>query len=127
MHDVVTVTSSSESVSLDRTLMLRRIPTTTDGKVVDRLQESTRINKPFKPPTSAICRDRIQPSRKRKRVSYQDQQAEDSDSDKQARKKKKGDRDENYQNEGELLAAIKTYPVYKPKPFGQVVFTHHAK
>ena len=121
MHDVVTVTSSSESVSLDRTLMLRRIPTTTDGKVVDRLQESTRINKPFKPPTPAICRDRIQPSRKRKRVSYQDQQAEDSDSDKQARKKKKGDRDENYQNEGELLAAIKTYPVYKPKPFEQVV------
>lgn len=104
--------------------MLRRIPTTNDGKVVDRLQESTRINQPFKPPAVAISAERLQPQRKRKRVSYKGQQGgEDSDSETEAarkKKKKKDDRDGNYHNEEELLAAVKKYPVFKPKPFDQV-------
>ncbi|KAF8212139.1 DNA repair protein, SNF2 family [Mycena galopus ATCC 62051] len=97
--------------------MLRRAPTTSDGKVVDRLQESTRVNKPFKPPT---------PLRKRKRVSYKGQEADGSESDEEngPRKKKKKDelkdKDGNYHNEEELLAAVKKYPVYKPKPFDQI-------
>ncbi|KAG6816443.1 hypothetical protein H0H87_005998 [Tephrocybe sp. NHM501043] len=106
-------------------LMLRRVPTTNDGKIVNRLQESTRINKPFKAPTLAVPIDRILPQRKRKRVSYKDQQGADDDSDSEAeaarkKKKKKDGRDGNYHNEEDLLAAIKTYPVYKPKPFEQI-------
>lgn len=106
--------------------MLRRLPTTSDGKVVDRLQESTRINKPFKPPTLAVSIERAQPARKRKRVSYKGQQAGDDDNDDDAtsgpakKKKKKDDKDANYHNEEELLAAIKKYPVYAPKQFQQV-------
>ncbi|KAF7338222.1 DNA repair protein rhp54 [Mycena venus] len=105
--------------------MLRRAPTTSDGKVVDRLQESTRVNKPFKPPTPLVSIERIQPQRKRKRVSYKGQEADDSDSDEEngpKRKKKKEDKDKdgNYHNEEELLAAVKKYPVYKPKPFDQI-------
>ncbi|KAJ7905599.1 DNA repair protein, SNF2 family [Mycena olivaceomarginata] len=105
--------------------MLRRAPTTSDGKVVDRLQDSTRVNKPFKPPTPLVSIDRIQPQRKRKRVSYKGQEAEASDSDDEngpKKKKKKDDKDKdgNYHNEEELLAAVKKYPVYKPKPFDQI-------
>ncbi|KAJ7509970.1 DNA repair protein, SNF2 family [Mycena galericulata] len=103
--------------------MLRRAPTTSDGKVVDRLQESTRINKPFKPPTPLVAIDRIQPQRKRKRVSFKGQELEgDSDDENGQRKKRKKDdkdKDGNYHNEEELLAAVKKYPVYKPKPFDQ--------
>ncbi|KAG5342819.1 hypothetical protein C0989_008769 [Termitomyces sp. Mn162] len=107
--------------------MLRRAPTTNDGKIVDRLQESTRINKPFKPPTLLVPTiDRVQPQRKRKRVSYKGQQGADDDSEDEdeasrRKKKKKDDRDGTYHNEEDLLAAIKTYPVYRPKPFEQVV------
>lgn len=103
--------------------MLRRIPTTNDGKVVDRLQESTRINKPFKPPTLASSSRRDVPQRKRKRVSYKGLQGEeDSESDSgPSRKKKKRDTENgNFCTEEEMLAAIKMYPVYKPKPFDQV-------
>ncbi|KAL0063734.1 DNA-dependent ATPase protein rad54 [Marasmius tenuissimus] len=103
--------------------MLRRAPTTTDGRVVDRLQESTRINKPFKPPSFSTAVERVQPARKRKRVSYKGQQGQDSDSDPDSggkKKKKKDDRDGSFLNEEELLAAVKHYPVYKPKPFEQV-------
>ncbi|KAK7054769.1 DNA-dependent ATPase protein rad54 [Paramarasmius palmivorus] len=104
--------------------MLRRAPTTTDGKVVDRLQESTRVNKPFKPPASAKpASDRVQPQRKRKRVSYAGQAKDDDDDDSDSgkkKKKKKDDRDGNWMNEDELLAAVKQYPVFKPKPFDQV-------
>ncbi|KAG7092566.1 DNA repair protein rhp54 [Marasmius oreades] len=103
--------------------MLRRMPTTADGKVVDRLQDSTRINKPFKPPSFSNAQQRVQPARKRKRVSYQGQEVEDSDSDSGnvgKKKKKKGDRDDSFLNEEELLAAVKHYPVFKPKPFDQV-------
>ncbi|KAG6874219.1 hypothetical protein C0995_003765 [Termitomyces sp. Mi166 len=90
------------------------------------LAESTRINKPFKPPTLLVPIDRVQPQRKRKRVSYKGQQgadgdSEDEDEDSRKKKKKKDDRDGTYHNEEDLLAAIKTYPVYKPKPFEQVV------
>ncbi|KIK92409.1 hypothetical protein PAXRUDRAFT_793250 [Paxillus rubicundulus Ve08.2h10] len=98
--------------------MLKRTPTTADGKVVDRLQESTRVYKPFKPPTVIVSTERIQPARKRKRVSYKEARGDgnDSDSDDARKKKKKKDKDGTY-NEEELKAAIKTYPVYKPKPF----------
>ena len=103
-------------------MMLRRIPTTKDGRVIDRLQESTLINRPFKPPTQATP-DRVQPQRKRKRVSYKEQENNDSDSDKErARKKKKTsiDKDGVYHNEQELMDAIPKYPVYSAKPFSQV-------
>ncbi|KIM87179.1 hypothetical protein PILCRDRAFT_815650 [Piloderma croceum F 1598] len=101
--------------------MLRRVPTTTDGKAVDRLQESTRVNKPFKPPTSSAIIERVQPKRKRKSVSYKGAQGDggDSDSDTAPRKKKKKENDGAW-NEEDLLAAVKQYPVYKPKPFDQV-------
>ncbi|KAG2020202.1 SNF2-family ATP dependent chromatin remodeling factor snf21 [Coprinopsis cinerea AmutBmut pab1-1] len=106
--------------------MLRRPPTTSDGKVVDRLSESTRVNKPFKPPTVAKPVERVQPQRKRKRVSYAGQQNEDSDSDDDGNSKKKKksdggkDKDGIYHNEDELWAMHKKYPVYKPKPFDQI-------
>jgi DNA repair and recombination protein RAD54 and RAD54-like protein len=96
--------------------MLRRIPSTSDGKPVDRLQESTRINKPFKPPAAAKGL-REQPQRKRKRVSYKGADGgkdDDSDSDSGSKKKKKNGRDgfemildDNTQN----------WPVFKAKPF----------
>jgi DNA repair and recombination RAD54-like protein len=102
-------------------VMLRRIPTTKDGRVIDRLQESTRINRPFKPPTQTT-QDRVQPQRKRKRVSYKEQGNDGSDSDEgPARKKKTSmDKDGIYHNEQELLNAIPKYPVYSVKPFNQV-------
>ncbi|KAF8447494.1 DNA repair protein, SNF2 family [Boletus edulis BED1] len=97
--------------------MLRRTPTTTDGRVVDRLQESTRVFKPFKPPSVLAPTERVQPARKRKRVSYKESQGDENDSDSDdARKKKDKDKDGTF-NEEELRAAIKTFPVYKPKPF----------
>lgn len=102
--------------------MLKRTPTTTDGRVVDRLQESTRVYKPFKPPTALVSTERAQPARKRKRVSYKDAQGDenDSDSDDGRKKKKKRDKDNTF-NEEELKAAVKTFPVYKPKPFEMTV------
>lgn len=101
--------------------MLKRTPTTTDGRVVDRLQESTRVYKPFKPPTVLASTERVQPARKRKRVVYKESQ-NDSDSDDTRKKKKKKDKDRDSTfNEEELKAAIKTFPVYKPKPFEMTV------
>ncbi|KAJ7581263.1 DNA repair protein, SNF2 family [Mycena floridula] len=100
--------------------MLRRMPTTTDGKVVDRLQESTRINKPFKPPSFNVAIERVQPQRKRKRVSYKNQQGDDDDSDDDSRKKKRKKEEQSYCNEEELLNAVVKFPVFKPKPFEQV-------
>ncbi|KAF5357973.1 hypothetical protein D9756_001493 [Leucocoprinus leucothites] len=103
--------------------MLKRVPTTADGKVVDRLQESSRVNLPFKAPTPAKSLERVQPQRKRKRVSYAGQQGEDDSDDDggSKKKKKKDDRDKTYLNEEELLAMQKQYPVFKPAPFDQVV------
>lgn len=101
--------------------MLRRTPTTTDGKVVDRLQDSTRVNKPFKLPTTNVLIELAQPKRKRKSVSYKGAQGAggDSDSDTGLKMKKRKENDGTW-NEEELLAVVKNYPVYKPKPFNQV-------
>lgn len=102
--------------------MLRRIPTTPDGKSVGRLQDSTRINKPFKLPATTNARE-PQPQRKRKRVSYKEQGGDGSDSEaERARKKlkKSMDKDGTYHNEEELRAAIPKYPVYSVKPFNEL-------
>ena len=102
--------------------MLRRIPTTNDGKPLDRLQESTRINRPFKPPTLATPKS-VQPLRKRKRISYKEADGHESDPEAQraAKKQKKSmDKDGVYHNEEELLAAIPKYPVYTVKPFSEL-------
>ena len=103
-------------------LMPRRIPATNDGRAVDRLQESSRINKPFKPPAFASLRQDV-PQWKRKRVSYKGlQPEEDSDSDAgPSCRKKKGDvGNGDFCPEEEMLAAIKKYPAHKLKPFDQV-------
>ena len=103
--------------------MLRRVPRTNDGKAVDRAQESHRILKPFKPPTSSIVSDRIQPQRKRKRVSYKEAGGDDDDDpedeNERKKKKKKGDKDKEYADADELLKNIQKYPVFKPRPFGE--------
>lgn len=102
--------------------MLRRLPTTTDGQTLGRLSESTRINKPFKPPTLANARD-PQPQRKRKRVSYKEKQDDGSDSEAERAKKKQKknmDKDGVYHNEEELRAAIPKFPVYVVKPFNEL-------
>ena len=99
--------------------MLKRTPTTKDGKTVDRLQESSRINKPFKPPTLAVQRE--QPQRKRKRVSYKGAQgesdADDDDDGKKSKKKKtgKGDAFESPRDNN-----IQSFPVFKAKPFDEI-------
>jgi len=100
--------------------MLRRAPTTSDGKVVDRLKESNRINQPFKSPFVTPPVERVQPARKRKRTSYKDQQGEESEDDDSAPKKKKKKEFGEYAKEDELKAAIQKFPVFKPKPFNQV-------
>ncbi|KZV69024.1 SNF2 family domain-containing protein [Peniophora sp. CONT] len=95
--------------------MLRRIPTTTDGKTVDRFQESARVNKPFKAPALAVTR--AQPERKRKRVSYKgaDTTADDDDDDPKAKRRKS-------MNDAylEKPKPVVTYPAYKATPFAQV-------
>ncbi|KAL1744194.1 P-loop containing nucleoside triphosphate hydrolase protein [Schizophyllum fasciatum] len=103
--------------------MLKRIPTTKDGRPLDRLQESRIVNKPFKPPTLAAPA-REQPARKRKRVSYtgQDPDADaDSGDEAAARRRKKQALDASYHNEDALRAAVVKYPVYKPKPPGEAM------
>lgn len=93
--------------------MLRRIPSTSDGKPVDRLTESVRVNKPFRPPSVAKpANGRDQPQRKRKRVSYKDAGGDDDDDD-DAKKKKKKDQFDN----GPPPDNTHHFPVYKPKPF----------
>lgn len=93
---------------------------------MDRLVESSRINKPFKPPSVSKSIERVQPQRKRKRVSYAGQQGADDDDDENPKKKKKtdpnGEKDKDgvYHNEEALLALNKKYPVYKPKPFDHI-------
>jgi DNA repair and recombination RAD54-like protein len=102
--------------------MLRRAPTTTDGQAVSRLQDSTRVNKPFKPPAFANARE-SHPQRKRRRVSYKEQGGDDSDLEAgRTRKKQKTsmDKDGIYHNEEELRAAIPKYPVYSVKPFNEL-------
>lgn len=103
--------------------MLRQVPRTNDGKAVDRTQESHRVSKPFKPPTSSMVVDRVQPQRKRKRVSYKEAGGGDDDDSEddngRKKKKKKGDKDKDYTDAEDLLKNVQTYPVFKPKPFGE--------
>ena len=104
--------------------MLRRVPRTNDGKAIDRTQESNRITKPFKPPASSIVTDRVQPQRKRKRVSYKEAGGDDDDDsedeNERKKKKKKGDKDKDYTDAEDLLKNAQKYPVFKPKPFGEM-------
>ena len=98
--------------------MLKRTPTTKDGKTVDRLQESTRINKPFKPPTLAVQRE--QPQRKRKRVSYKGAQgdSDSEDDDGKPSKKKKSGKDDAFDSPRDNN--IRDFPVFKAKPFDEI-------
>lgn len=104
--------------------MLRRAPTTNDGVVVSRLQESTRVNKPFKAPTATEKPvERAHPQRKRKRVSYKENgETSDSDisDDSRRRKKKRLTNDIAYDEDGEVMNINKSFPIFKPKPFGLV-------
>jgi DNA repair and recombination RAD54-like protein len=97
--------------------MLRRAPTTIDGKLVDRHQESTRVSKPFKVPSLAV--QRAQPQRKRKRVSYKEAQGpndDDSDSDSGSKSAKRRRPSDDTENSGLTYS----FPVYKPKPFNEL-------
>ena len=101
--------------------MLRRVPVTSDGKVVDRLQESSRINKPFKPPTTLVQRN--QPTRKRKRADYKEQQRQSDESgseDDDAPKKKKKKLDKNGFPERPRDSNVVHFPVFKVKPFSEI-------
>lgn len=96
------------------------MPTTADGKEVDRLKQSVRVNKPFKAPSLAKPVERVQ--RKRKRVSYHGQDVGDENDpeadDGPAKKKKKtkdGFNDNSFSIE-EIEALLPKYPVFKPKP-----------
>lgn len=99
--------------------MLRRIPSTSDGKPVDRLQESIRINKPFKTPSSAKAVERVLPPRKRKRVSYKGAGGDDDSDDGDLKKKKKKNGKDGAYEEGDPVDNTQHFPVFKPKPFDQ--------
>src|SRR5712671_3535234 len=94
--------------------MLRRAPTTTDGKLIDRHQESTRINKPFKVPGLVV--QRAQPQRKRKRVSYKEDQKTDDETDLDSAKRRKSSNDSASPSAGQPII----FPIYKPKPFNEL-------
>ena len=108
--------------------MLRRVPTTNDGIAVDRLQESTRVNKQFKPPTLAVKPlERSLPQRKRKRVSYKengtsDASDDDSDGPKRRKKRKKTAENDEYVETGDdsVVNVNRSFPIFKPKPFDTV-------
>jgi DNA repair and recombination RAD54-like protein len=107
--------------------MLRRIPTTNDGLAVDRLQESTRVNKPFKPPTLAVKPiERSLPQRKRKRVSYKENggndDSDDESDDPKRRKKKRTSKDNEYvdNGDGSVVNVNRSFPIFKPKPFDKI-------
>lgn len=96
--------------------MLKRQPVTADGRAVNRLEESVRVFKPFKPP--AIKQTRDQPQRKKRRVSYKENKQDDSDSDDNAKKKrKKFDKDSSFGEIDPLTHDLKRYPKYEPKSF----------
>lgn len=100
--------------------MLRRQPVTSDGRPVERLQESVRVNKPFRPPSFSKSTLRDQPQRKRKRVSYKGAGGDD-DSDDDAKKKKRK-KDDYGPPELDLVAHdLKRFPKFEPKPFERVV------
>lgn len=100
--------------------MLRRAPTTIDGKLVDRHQESIRVNKPFKVPTLVV--QRAQPQRKRKRVSYKEAQGPDDDDDTYSDSGSKSAKRRRPSDDAENSPADPThsFPVYKPKPFNEL-------
>jgi len=96
--------------------MLRRTPTTTDGELVDKYQESTRINKPFRVPAPVV--QRVQPQRKRKRISYKETREtdDDTDSDSGSKAMKRRQSVDSACSPGEICL----FPVYKPKPFNEL-------
>ena len=99
--------------------MLKNFPALSDGKVVDKLAESTRVNRPYKPPSLAQ-RETEKPQRKRKRVSYKENtegNEDDDDGDKRKRRKSMGDAEYTAPDN---IALLNRYPVYKPKPFEAV-------
>jgi DNA repair and recombination RAD54-like protein len=101
--------------------MLRKHPTTADGRIVDKLVESVRVNLPFKAPTLARTTDK--PQRKRKRVSYAEKGAADSGDDSDddnGRKKKKKKSDGEYTEAPDNRSLIANFPVFKPKPFSNL-------
>ncbi|KAI0273725.1 P-loop containing nucleoside triphosphate hydrolase protein [Gloeopeniophorella convolvens] len=100
--------------------MLRRAPTTPDGKVIDRYHESNSLSKPFKTPSLVV--QRAQPQRKRKRVSYKENKP-DSDTDSDSGKKFSRRRKSAGDVEGPP-DSVRQFPVYKPKPFNEL---SHAK
>lgn len=101
--------------------MLKRQPVTPDGRVVDRLQESFRVNQPFKPPTIKAATTREQPTRKRKRVSYKGAQGDSDDSeDENAKKKRKKDRDATYDELDPIAHDLKRFPKYDVKLFESI-------
>jgi len=98
--------------------MLRRAPTTADGTVIDRHQESIRVNKPFKVP--ALVVQRAQPQRKRKRVSYKEAQEDDVSADSDSGSKSSMKRRLTNNSENEPQGHAQQFPVYKPKPFNEL-------
>jgi DNA repair and recombination RAD54-like protein len=99
--------------------MLRRAPTTIDGKLVDTHQESTRVNKPFKVPTLVV--QRAQPQRKRRRVSYKEAQGpDDDDIDSDSGSKSAKRRRPSNDAENSPAGPTPSFPVYKPKPFNEL-------
>jgi DNA repair and recombination RAD54-like protein len=98
--------------------MLRRAPTTTDGKPVDRYQESTRISKPFKVPTPVV--QRAQPQRKRKHISYKETRGTDDDTDSDSGSKAAKRRRASIGTACPPSGEVYPFPVYKPKPFNEL-------
>jgi DNA repair and recombination RAD54-like protein len=102
--------------------MLRRVPSTPDGKPLDRLAESARIFKPFTPPSVAKPIGRDQPQRKRKRVSYKEaggdaDKNDDGYDDDDPKKKKKSGKGNDRFDMGPPPDNTQNFPVFKPKPF----------
>src|ERR1700761_5514202 len=107
--------------------MLRRIPSTSDGKIVDKLLESTRVNLPFRSP-SVSKPPSEKPQRKRKKVSYKESQNEndgdegdddDAKSKKKRRKSGNGKDGEEYVGD-DNITYLASFPVFTPKPFSEI-------
>ena len=100
--------------------MLKRQPVTSDGRPVDRLQESVRVNKPFRPPSFDKALLREQPQRKKRRVSYKDAGGDENDSDDDGKKKKKKGLDGGPPQLDLVAHDLKRFPKYEAKPFESV-------
>ena len=98
--------------------MLRRAPTTADGKLIDRHQENTRVNKPFKVPTLVV--QRAQPKRKRKSVSYKEARENDGDTDSDTGSKSMKKRKSSDDIASPPTGQTHPFPIYKPKPFNEL-------